>query len=149
MVCGSLKDTYEQEKYTENNGELTNNPRIPNPRQSVINKDGEFGRHILRIPGLKKYEKFTPSILNSRMNRIKKIVGNQYLSYTVLLNSGMLQMCFDILKEKGEVIDKDFDDICIRFNYGIPESVDITSKRKVSNYWFNLKDLFNQYKELL
>lgn len=148
FIIELIKDTYEQEFYVENNGELTNNPRIPNPRNIKINNTGEFSRHVFRTPGKNKYELFTPSLLNSRMRRIQKIVNNPYLTYSSLYFSGMIQMAMDIYKNKGEVTDRDFDEICIRFNYGIPESVENPDK-KISNYWFVIKDLFNQYKELL
>jgi len=148
FIIDLIKETYEQETYTENNGEMTNNPRIPDPRSSIINRTGEFSRHIFRIPGKNKFDKFKSSILNSRMIKIQKITDNRYITYSSLYFSGMLQMCMDIYKGKGEIIDRDFDNICIQFNYGIPESIESTDK-KLSNYWFVLKDLFNQYKLLL
>lgn len=148
FVIDLITEAYEQETYVENNGELTNNPRIPDPRQSKINKEGEYSRYIFRIPGQKKFENFTPSLLNSRMRKIQKSCDNKYLTWSSLYFSGMLQMAMDIYKEKGEVTDREFDDICIRFNYGIPELTEFPDK-KISNYWFVLKDLFSQYKELL
>lgn len=74
------------------------------------------------------------------MKRIQKYVGNPYLNYTSLYNSGMIQMAIDIYREKGEVTKEDYVSICDRYNYGgdNPE-----------RYWFNLKYLFEQYKELL
>ena len=150
FIIDLIKETYEQEYYTENNGEITNNPRIPNPRKSIINKTGEFSGHVFRIPGQKKFDKFTPSLLNSRMRKIQIATDNKYLTYSSLFFSGMIQMAFDIYKEKGEVTDRNFDDICIRFNYGIPESLkESMDDKKSSNYWYVLKDLFNQYLELL
>jgi integrase len=147
-VIDLIKETFEQEFYTENNGEITNNPRIPDPRKSIINKTGEYARYVFRTPGKNKFDIFTPSLLNSRMRKIQNVCDNKYLTYSSLYFSGMLQMCSDIYKEKGEVADRDFDDICIRFNYGIPESKEDLSKKQ-SAYWHVLKDLFNQYKDLL
>ena len=69
------------------------------------------------------------------MYRIKKYLGNPYLSFTSLYQSGMIQMAIDIYKEKGFVDKEDFIDICVRYNY--------------ENYWYNIRDLFNQYKEIL
>jgi len=150
FIIDLIKETYDQEFYTENNGEMTANKRLNGmPRQMFINKTGDRGayyhRHIFRIPGKDKFEKFTPSLLNSRMRKIQNVTDNKYLTYTSLYNSGMIQMAMDIYKEEGEVTDRDFDDICIRYNYGIKESVG----NKESNYWYVLKDLFNQYKDLL
>ncbi|MFA7157434.1 MAG: hypothetical protein WC123_07080 [Bacilli bacterium] len=145
-----IQETYNQEFYTENNGEITNNPRIPDPRKSIINKTGEFSGHIFRIPGKNKFDKFTPTLLNSRMGKIKKIVDNNYLTWSSIYFSGMLQMAMNINKEKGEVTDRDFDDICIRYNYGIENSEEtINNDKKQSNYWYVLKDLYYQYKDLL
>lgn len=147
FIIGLIKDTYEQNFYVENNGELTNNPRIPEPRKIKINREGEFSRHIFRTPGKNKYEKFSISLLNSRMRKIQNICDNKYLTWTSIYMSGMLQMALDILKEKGEVTDRDFNDICIRYNYGIEKSADSSDKK--SDYWFVLKDLFGQYKDIL
>lgn len=132
-----IKETYEQEYYIENNGEQTNNPRLSEPRKTKINK---VENYIFRVPGRNKYELFKPNLLNSRMKRIQKYVGNPYLNYTSLYNSGMIQMAIDIYREKGEVTKEDYVSICDRYNYGgdNPE-----------RYWFNLKSLFEQYKELL
>lgn len=153
FIFDLIKETYEQKLYVENNNEMTNNKRLNGiPRQTPINKTGEYGgynsRYIFRIPGKNKFERFTPSILNSRMNRIKKYVGNPYLNYTSLYISGMLQMCFDIYNEKGEITNRDFDDVCVRFNYGIPEEIEDSTKKQ-SAYWHVLKSMFNQYKDLL
>lgn len=151
-ILDLIRETYEEEFYIENNGELTNNPRVPNPRKSIINKTGEsktgetIDRHIFRIPGKNKFGKFTPALLNSRMIKIQKIVDNRYVTWSSLYFSGMLQMCMDIYKGKGEITDRDFDDVCVRFNYGI-ESIE--TEKKQSAYWHVLKDLFLQYKELL
>lgn len=147
-VMELIKDTYEQQYYVENNGEMTNNPRIPDPRRSMINRTGEFSRYIFLIPGKNKFDRFSPSILNSRMGKIQRVVDNKYLTWTSLFNSGMIQMCMDIYKEKGEVTDRDFDNICIRYNYGISEPVEDSTKKQ-SAYWHVLKDLFGQYKDLL
>jgi len=145
-----IQETYNQEAYTENNGEITNNPRIPDPRKSIINKTGEFSGHVFRIPGKNKFDKFTPTLLNSRMGKIKNIVDNKYLTWSSIYFSGMIQMAMDIQHEKGEVTDRDFDNICIRYNYGIENSeVNINEDKKQSNYWYVLKDLYYQYKDLL
>jgi hypothetical protein len=138
FIFDLIQETFEQEFYTENNGEMTNNPRIPEPRRSKINNTGEFARHVFRTPGKDKYEKFNLSLLNSRMRRIQKYVGNNYLTYSSLYFSGMLQMAKDIFIEKGELDKEDYIDICDRFNYGGNDPV---------QYWFVLKDLFEQYRQ--
>jgi len=153
FIFDLIRETYNEDYYIENNGEVTNNPRIPDPRKSIINKTGEsktgatIDRYILRKPGKNKFELFTPSLLNSRMRKIQEYCDNRYITYSSLFFSGMLQMAMDIYKEKGEVTDRDFDDICVRYNYGIPEEP--RADKRASNYWYVVKDLFNQYKELL
>lgn len=132
-----IKETYEQEVYIENNGEETFNPRLSKPREIKINK---VGTYIFRVPGKNKFEKFTPNLLNSRMKRIQKYVDNPYLTYTTLYNSGMIEMAMDIYLKKGEVTKEDFITICDRYNYGSGDP---------ERYWFNVKSLFEQYKEIL
>jgi len=132
-----IKDTYNQEKYVENNGELTNNPRIPQPRETKIN---ELEHFVFRTPGKNKYEQLSNSLINSRMKRIQKIVDNPYLTITSLYNSGMIEMAMNIYKEKGEVTKEDYIDICDRYNFGGDDP---------TRYWYVLKDMFEQYKELL
>jgi hypothetical protein len=95
---------------------------------------------VFRVPGQDKYEKITSPLVNSRITRMKTWLDNPYLSPTVLYNSGMIGLCFDIYKEKGEVTKEDLIKICDRYNYGAGEP---------EKYWFNLKSLFEQYKELL
>ena len=146
--------TYNQEFYTENNGEMTSNKRTKGiPKQILINKTGEHGayyhRHIFRIPGKDKFEKFHPSLINSRIGRIKLWVDNKFLTVTALYDSGMIQMAMDIYKENGEITDTDFKRICNRFNYGIKETKDKQQEPMDSPYWHKVKELFYQYKELL
>lgn len=132
-----IKDTYKQEVYVENNGQMTNNPRLSKPREIKINHVEDY---VFRTPGKNKFEKFTPNLLNSRMRRLQKWLDNPYLTYTSLYMSGMIQLAMDIYKEKGELSKEDIIIICDRYNYGgdNPEK-----------YWFNVKALFEQYRELL
>jgi hypothetical protein len=132
-----IKDTYKQEVYLENNGEQSNNLRLTKVREIKINK---VENYVFRVPGQDKYEKITSPLVNSRITRMKTWLDNPYLSPTVLYNSGMIGLCFDIYKEKGEVTKEDLIKICDRYNYGAGEP---------EKYWFNLKSLFEQYKELL
>lgn len=146
FIIELIQDVYEQEFYIENNGEITNNPRLPDPRKTKINKEGTsktgdlIDNYVFRTPGKNKYEKFSLSLLNSRIRRIQKYVGNPYLTYSSLYFSGMIQMAFDIYHEKGEITKKDYIDICDRYNYGSGDP---------EKYWFVLKEEFEQYKELL
>lgn len=133
-----IRNTYEQEVYVENNSQETNNVRLSfQPRKIQINK---VENYVLRVPGKNKYEKFTPNLLNSRMKRIQKYLDNPYLSFTSLYQSGMIQLAVDKYKENGVVTKEDYIEICIRFNYG---------SGNPEKYWFEVKDLFKQYKKLL
>ena len=149
-----IRNTYNQEFYVENNGEPTKNKRTKGiPKQILINKAGEHGayyhRHIFRIPGKDKFEKFHPSLFNSRIGRIKVWVKNRYLTVTALYESGMIQMAMDIFKENGEITDTDFKRICNRFNYGIKEINESPQEPTDSPYWYKVKEKFNEYKDLL
>lgn len=132
-----IKQAYEQKTYVENNGEITENVRIPDPRKMQINK---IERYVFRVPGKNKFEIFTVNLLGSRMNRFKQWFGNPYLTYTSLRDSGMIQTAMDIYDEKGEVTKEDYMDICDRFNYGTESP---------EGYWNVVKTMFEQYKKLL
>jgi len=132
-----IKDVYEQEFYVENNGMPTNNPRFSSPRELQINK---VERYIFRVPSKDKMEIFNNSLLNSRMRKMQIFLDNKYLKYTSLYESGMLNMAKNIYKEKGEIAQEDYIFICNRYNYGSGDP---------KRYWINLRDLFNQYRELL
>lgn len=132
-----IKQTYDQKFYVENNGEETNNPRISVPREIIINP---VEKYVFRVPSKNKYQKFTPTLINSRMRRIQIWTDNPYLTYTSLYMSGMINIVMNIYKENGNVTTNDYKDICDRFNYGI---------KNPENYWYNLKNIFEQYKELL
>ncbi len=132
-----IKDTYKQEIYVENNGEETNNLRLSKPREIKINKLENF---VFRVPSKNKFEQFTPNLLNSRMRRMQKYLDNPYLTYTSIFMSGILNMAMDIYKEKSEVSKEDFTRICRKYNYG---------QDQPEKYWFNIKALFEQYRELL
>ena len=132
-----IKEVYNQEYYVENNGEVTDNPKISVPRKIIINP---VEKYVFRVPGKKKYQKFTQNLLNSRIRRIQIWTDNFYLTLTSLYTSGMLDLAMNIYKEKGEITAKDFRDICIKFKYGMDKS---------ENYWYNLKNIFEQYNDLM
>lgn len=138
VIFDLIKKTYEQQYYVENNGKITNNPKIPDPRRMIINNGGKFSKYVFRTPGKNKYEKFSTTLLNSRMKMIQKMIDNSYITYTSLFEAGMIQMAMNIYEEKGQLTKQDYIDICDRFNYG-----------EDGQYWFNIKTLFNDYKELV
>ena len=131
-----IQEAYKQELYVENNGEPTNNPKMSQPRSSIINP---VENYVFRIPGKNKFQRFTVNLLNSRVRRIKKFLDNPYLTLTGLYMSGMINKAMDIYKEKGEVTTKNYKDICDIYNY---------SNGNTDNYWYHIKALFEQYKEL-
>ncbi len=148
-IMDLIRETYEEEVYIENNNEITNNERLSAPRNMIINKTGEFSGHVFRKPGKNKFDKFSRTLFNSRFGRIKEWVGNDYITPTSIYQSGMLQMAMDILREKGEITNDDFDYICVKFNYGAKKQTGKPSKdSRQSNYWNGFKKLFNQYKDL-
>jgi predicted HNH restriction endonuclease len=138
FIFDLIKETFAQQHYVENNGEITNNPRIPDPRRTKINNDGEFSRYVFRIPGKNKYAKFNTTLLNARQNMIQKMIDNPYITYTSVFEAGMIQLAMKIYEEKGQPKKQDFIDICDRFNYG-----------EDGQYWFNINTLFKDYKELV
>jgi len=131
-----IKDVYEQDVYVENNGMPTNNPRLSNPRELKINK---VEHYIFRVPSKDKMNIFNNSIMNSRMRKMQIFLDNRYLKYTSLFESGMLNMVKNIYKEKGKIEKEDYVEICKIYNHGYNDP---------EKYWTNLRDLFNQYREL-
>jgi integrase len=146
-----IKDTYKQDVYVENNGEMTDNIRLSEPRKLKINKVEDY---VLRVPSKNKYQIFTPNLINSRMRRIKIWLGENYLTATSIFESGMLNMALEIYKEKGEIQKDDYIKICQRYNYGIERNSEnvneenINEKNYESRYWFNVKALFEKYLEI-
>jgi integrase len=133
-----IKSTYEQEIYVENNGEETNNPRLSRPREIKINQIEDY---VFRIPGKTKFSLFSPNLLNARMRKLQKFLDNVYINVTSLYQAGMCNMAFEIYKEKGEISKIDYIRICERYNY--------MNNNDPQSYWFSVKGLFEQYKNLL
>jgi len=139
FIFDLIQETYEQENYVENNGEMTDNPKVPEPRKSKINNDGEFSRYVFRVPGNNKHEKFNITLLDSRRKKIQRIINNRYITYTSLFQAGMIQLAINKYLEKGEVTKVDYVDICKKYNYGGEDP---------EKYWFHVEDLFYLLREL-
>lgn len=114
--------------YESNNG-------VPNPNQPggtrkiIINP---IGNYVFRVPHKIKTELFTPSLLNSRMSKIKKFIGNPFITIHSLYMSGMISMAKDIYAKKGILTTDDYQDICERFGYS-------------QQYIWTLKETVEQY----
>lgn len=128
-----IEEAYNQEFYIENNNEMTNNPRLSEPRKTVIN---HFEDYVLRIPSKNKFSKFTPNLLNSRLRRIQKYLDNRHITYTSIYMSGMASMAKEIYDEKGLLEKEDYVRICDRYSYGDDNP---------EKYWFHLKDIVEEY----
>lgn len=132
-----IKDVFNQEAYVENNGEETLNERLSEPRKTIINKVENF---VYRVPGKNRYDKFTRSLLGSRMDRIKKWVDNRFITFTSLKESGIIQMVADIREEKGKLTKEDYINVCNHYHYGSGDS---------ERYWSVVKELFETYLDIL
>lgn len=75
------------------------------------------------------------------MRRIAKYLDNPYITFTSLYQSGMLDRALTIYKEKGEVTTKDYQSICGEFAFG--------SNGNPAKYWYTLKELTEQYIDIL
>ncbi len=126
-----IMSAYEQDFYVENNGEETNDTRLTKVKESKINRIEDY---VLRIPGKDKFKRFTFGLLNSRMYRYQKWLGNKYITYKALRDSGMVQMALEIHGKRGDVTKEDYIDICDRFNFGMGD-----------RYWFIVKEMFERY----
>lgn len=128
-----IKEVYEEEFYYENNGEMPENARNKNPKKRIVNHVEDF---VLRIPTKDKYSLFDGAIINSRMVRIQKFVGNEGITINNLYFSGMITEAKNIMQEKGNLDKEDYLSICRKFNYG---------NGNPEKYWFALKELVEFY----
>jgi integrase len=128
-----IQEVYDEKTYTENNGEMPENARNKTPKKRVVNHVEDY---VLRIPSKDKFSKFNGQIINSRMVRIQNFVGNQFLTINNLYFSGMITMALQIYKDKGQLTKADYLNICSKFDYGNGNPL---------KYWFNLKEIVEQY----
>lgn len=133
-----IEETYNQKFYVENNGQITGNPRSPNPRETIINY---FEGYVFRTPGKDRFSQLGKSMLNSRLRKIQKILDNYYITWTSIYMSGMLDMLYNLKMEKGELTKEDYNIVCNRFNYAIEDNGE-------GRYWSNLKTTFHEYLEV-
>ena len=138
-TIGMIKDAYNQEYYTENNGKMTNNLRLSAPKDFLINHVEDY---VLRIPGKNRYLRFGTSLLNSRLRKIQKYLDNHYITYISLYMSGMFNMLLEIQHEKGELTKDDYLVVCNRFNYAFNED------NGEGRYWSILRTSYNEFLEV-
>lgn len=100
----------------------------------------EYGKYVFRTPGNNVIGKITSNLLNSRVGRMKKWFDDPHLSFTVLRNSGMIQIAYDIYEQNGKVTKDDYMNICDRFDYGL-NSPD-------GGYWHIVKSMFEQRQQI-
>ncbi|HHV98177.1 MAG TPA: hypothetical protein GXX36_01160 [Clostridiaceae bacterium] len=127
-----LLDAKKQEFYLSNNGEKSEIMR-GGIRRTPIN---QVGNYVFRVPGSKKYELINPVLINSRMGKIQRWIGNKYVTIHSLYMSGMISMAKDLLAQKGKLTRDDYVSICERYDYGNGDP---------QKYWLTLKDTVQQY----
>lgn len=128
-----IRNTYEQKTYLENNGNIGGRS---SPREFKINK---LGNYVFRVPGKKKFEKFSTGLAYTRLIKIKKWVDNPYLTYKSLMFSGMMHLLNQRLKERGELIEKDYRDIVDKYDYGSDHYF----------AWRDVKAMYEQNKKMM
>lgn len=130
-----LVDAQDAETYSGNNGVENSNLR-GGIRRSVINP---LGKYVFRTPAKTKFEKFTPNIVQARVQKMQEWCNNRFITVNSLYMSGMVSMAKDIYKEKGELTNDDYIAVAKRYGYGgdTPEK-----------YLLNLKEAVEQYLEV-
>jgi protein subunit release factor A len=126
-----ILDAYNQTEYIGNNGEESTNVKIP-IRVSQINK---VENYVFRSTGKTKFEPLNATLINSRMHRIQRWLGNQYLTINSLYFSGMIDMAKEILEKNGTLDKLDYLKICARYAYG----------ENPEQYWYNVKAIIQEY----
>lgn len=127
-----ILSTYQDQYYTGNNGVESVDVR-GGTRRSIINTSGNYA---FRVPGKDKNELFSPILINSRMGRIQKWIGNRFITIHSLYMSGMITMAKDIFAQNGELTADDYISICERYNYGSDDP---------KRYYLLLKDAVELY----
>lgn len=127
-----LLNAYNQKFYISNNGEESVLMR-GGVKYTVIN---HVGNYVFRVPGTKKHELFNPVLINSRMSKIQRWTGNEYLTIHSLYMSGMITTAKDIINQNGKITDDDYANICRQYMF-----VDKNNNERI----LNLKYIIQQY----
>lgn len=127
-----IVETYKCDEYVTDNGKFNENLR-GGIRKFKINR---FKDYVFCAIGIKKFDKLNTTVINSRMQRIKKWCDNDFITIYNLYMSGMINMAMKIYNEKGEITKSDYIDICKRFKYGDknPEKYYLKVKEDVELY---------------
>jgi len=113
-VIELLIDAYNQEKYLKNNGEISDWMIIRRNTEMELLNTG----YILKPTKKGTNEKVSKGVISQRLNMIKDLYGNPFISITNLWLSGMVEYGKQIKKEKGrELIGNDYKEICRRFGH--------------------------------
>jgi hypothetical protein len=115
---GLIQDALDQELYIKNNGEETS-ARANNYK---INKT----EYVLRPASKDNTDKIKSFNIISRINRMKTIFGNPFITVTNLWVAGMIMMGKELKQEKGELTKEDYININKRFAYN-------------PDYWYQTK----------
>jgi integrase len=128
-VLEILKDANAQEKYLRNNGEVSDwSAMKKNNEMNLINTG-----YILRPTKKGIAGKVTKGTIVQRLNTIKQLYGNPFISVTNIWLSGMVEYGKKIKAEKGKELDKsDYMEICRRFGHN-------------EVYWSKIKSRIKNY----
>lgn len=122
-----LIDAKNQEIYVANNGFDSGTRGL---KKSKISKIDDY---VFRIPG--KDRLFWSGFISARVDRIKKWLGDPFLSIDRLYMAGMIHKAKEIYKKVGSLDKYDYINICKQFHYG----------EDPEKYWNVLKDNVENY----
>lgn len=121
--------------YVANNGEAIENFK-GGIKNLAVNKCGDY---VFRKLGANIHEPLDSSSIITKINRIKKYIGNPYITITSLYESGMINTGLRIMKEQNRDLTKyDYIDIAAQFEYG----------NQPDQYWSIVKKLITKHLEL-
>jgi integrase len=109
-----LIDAYNQEKYLKKNGEISDWMIIRKNTEMELLNTG----YILKPTKKGTNEKVSKGVISQRLNMIKDLYGNPFISITNLWLSGMVEYGKQIKQEKGRELEgDDYKEICRRFGH--------------------------------
>lgn len=117
-----------EQEYHKGNGESTG--------KFAIRPLADMPYVIRPIERSDSLERISPQAVNSKFYKIRYYLPEyQFLNFTILFQSGMIEKCIEKEKEKGKLQPEDYRNIYTR--YGLKEE-----------NWYNLKENYTQYKNV-
>jgi hypothetical protein len=137
-----IMDAINQTEYHRSNGEAKGKTAIlqlnetPYVLRTIFRKDAES-------------EKISTVTLDTRIRLVKKWTGLYWINAKNIFFSGMFDRLQSMEANGVELTKDEYIDVCLRFNWGINDSIDTDDIRKKVIQWNVLKDRYELFKKNL